>query len=152
MKAEITVYDHNRLESYSKNMVDFHLIIDLVPRLAKMYFMGHFKQSMRLSFMHSAILLGIGLQYKIVDEISVDLRLQVSEVLPQFIKIVKKFARVFDHIYKKEIEDQMPRPDLNADISTLKSIKEPMLEELTKHGEELVPGNKLEEHGDVKAG
>jgi len=29
-----------RLDGYSRNMVDFHLVIDLVPRLAKLYF-GH---------------------------------------------------------------------------------------------------------------
>ena len=32
------VFDLKRLESYSKNLVDFHLIMDLLPTIAKIYF------------------------------------------------------------------------------------------------------------------
>jgi len=38
IQRHITVYDLKRLESYSNNLVDFHLIMDLVPVLAKMHF------------------------------------------------------------------------------------------------------------------
>jgi len=31
-------FDLKRLESYSRNMVDFHLIMDLVPTIARLYF------------------------------------------------------------------------------------------------------------------
>jgi len=34
----ISQFDLKRLESYSKNMVDFHLIMDLVPTIARLYF------------------------------------------------------------------------------------------------------------------
>ncbi len=34
----VSLFDLKRLESYSKNLVDFHLIMDLVPTLAKLYF------------------------------------------------------------------------------------------------------------------
>ena len=95
LKKELSIFDLKRLDSYSKNMVDFHLIIDLVPRLAKLYFFDEFKEVMRLSFMHSTILLGIGLQFKRVDDLQSDLNLRVSDILPQFIKIMKKFVRVF---------------------------------------------------------
>lgn len=33
LKREISMFDLKRLESYSKNLIDFHLIIDMVPRL-----------------------------------------------------------------------------------------------------------------------
>jgi len=39
-----------RLEGYSKNLVDFHLVIDLIPRLAKLYFGHFFDNVMRLGF------------------------------------------------------------------------------------------------------
>ena len=41
LKREITVFDLKRLESYSKNLIDFHLVIDLVPRLCKLFFGKH---------------------------------------------------------------------------------------------------------------
>lgn len=36
----LTKYDVKRLEMYSKNLVDYHLIVDLIPAIAKMYFMN----------------------------------------------------------------------------------------------------------------
>jgi len=39
LEQHITVFDLKRLESYAKNLVDFHLIMDLVPTLAKLYFL-----------------------------------------------------------------------------------------------------------------
>lgn len=73
----MSLFDLKRLESYAKNLVDFHLIMDLVPTLAKMYFSKQLlpKQAVTLSYTQSAILLGLGLQYKSVDELQVDLNL-----------------------------------------------------------------------------
>lgn len=34
-----TSYDIKRLEMYSNNLVDYHLIIDLMPTLARLYFL-----------------------------------------------------------------------------------------------------------------
>jgi N-acetyltransferase 10 len=34
----ISLFDLKRLESYSKNLVDFHLVMDLVPAMARLYF------------------------------------------------------------------------------------------------------------------
>ena len=39
LEQYITIFDLKRLESYAKNLVDFHLIMDLVPTLAKLYFL-----------------------------------------------------------------------------------------------------------------
>jgi len=42
MKAELdlflTPHDLNRLEKYAQNMVDYHLVMDLLPTLARLYF------------------------------------------------------------------------------------------------------------------
>lgn len=35
-----TTYDVKRLEMYSNNLVDYHLIMDLIPTLAKIYFLN----------------------------------------------------------------------------------------------------------------
>ena len=40
----ISVFDLKRLDSYSNNLVDFHLIMDLVPTIAKLHFV-ELKQS-----------------------------------------------------------------------------------------------------------
>lgn len=36
----LTKYDIKRLEMYSNNLVDYHLVMDLVPALARLYFLN----------------------------------------------------------------------------------------------------------------
>lgn len=39
----MTSYDIKRLEMYSNNLVDYHLIMDLLPTLARFYFLNLMK-------------------------------------------------------------------------------------------------------------
>lgn len=58
----------NRLRSYTKNQVDYHLILDLVPTISKLYFNGILGKSLNLGYLNQAILVGLGLQNKSFDE------------------------------------------------------------------------------------
>lgn len=40
LEIHLTNYDIKRLEMYSNNLVDYHLIIDLMPTLARLYFLN----------------------------------------------------------------------------------------------------------------
>lgn len=100
------MFDFRRLDSYSKNMVDFHLILDLVPTLAKMQYQKQIlpRGAVNLSYAQSAILIGLGLQYKKVEDLEVDLNLNSSQILPQFNKVMRKFTRVIKTVLEKDIE------------------------------------------------
>jgi len=37
LEPYISLFDLKRLDSYSKNLVDFHLILDLVPSMARLH-------------------------------------------------------------------------------------------------------------------
>jgi N-acetyltransferase 10 len=65
-------------------MVDFHLVMDLVPTLAKLFFIQTTlpKGAINLSYVQSAILIGIGLQFKKVEDIEQDLGLNAAQILP----------------------------------------------------------------------
>lgn len=63
----ISVSDLNRLKSYTKNQVDYHLILDLIPALARLYFCGVLGKFMNLGYINQAILVGLGLQMKSFD-------------------------------------------------------------------------------------
>lgn len=39
LTALFTPYDLKRLEMYSRNMVDYHLIMDIMPAIARLYFL-----------------------------------------------------------------------------------------------------------------
>ncbi len=77
----LTPFDLKRLESYGNNQLDFHVILDLLPLVANLFFQrrllqtkngegpGSESKSISLSAVQSAILLGMGLQRKTVEEI-----------------------------------------------------------------------------------
>jgi N-acetyltransferase 10 len=70
----LSLSDLNRLKSYTKNQVDYHLVLDLVPTIAKLYFSGILGKSMNLGYINQAILVGVGLQMKSFDEICKEIK------------------------------------------------------------------------------
>ena len=46
-------YDIKRLEMYSQNLVDYHLVIDLVPEIARLYFLNKLGDEFNLSLVQS---------------------------------------------------------------------------------------------------
>jgi N-acetyltransferase 10 len=70
----LTPFDLKRLEAYANNMLDYHVILDLVPTIATLFFekrlIGSGEEgNVRLSAVQSSILLGLGLQRKSIEEI-----------------------------------------------------------------------------------
>jgi N-acetyltransferase 10 len=70
----LTPFDLKRLEAYANNMLDYHVVLDLVPTIATLYFEKRLvgageEGDVRLSAVQSAILLGLGLQRKTIEEI-----------------------------------------------------------------------------------
>jgi N-acetyltransferase 10 len=63
----------------------------------------------KLSGVQSAILLGIGLQRKTVDDLQNELSLASNQVLALFVKIVKKFSQYFSKIETKAYEEETPK-------------------------------------------
>jgi len=60
-----------RLTSYADNMVEYHVILDLVPTLAALYFGKKLGEECTLSAAQQAILLALGLQRKPVEALEV---------------------------------------------------------------------------------
>ncbi len=77
----LTPFDLKRLEAYGNNILDFHVILDLMPTISQLFFQrridsrpqegGDGKKSVSLSAVQSAILLGMGLQRKSVEDMEV---------------------------------------------------------------------------------
>ncbi|KAJ1987527.1 N-acetyltransferase 10 [Dimargaris cristalligena] len=100
---ELTPFDLKRLESYSNNLLDYHVIMDLLPTLAGLYFNHRIidlsaKQDgdteeyppLTLSAIQSSILLAIGLQCKSVSDLEKELNLPSNQIMGMLIKIIKK--------------------------------------------------------------
>ena len=131
LELHLTLYDLKRLELYSQNLVDYHLIVDLLPTIAKLYFLYKFGPQMHLSHIQNAILLSIGLQHKDIDDISSELGMPSSQVLGLFSRSIKKFSNYLKNIEEKAIEKTLP--EIKAiDDNMLRPISQTLDEELSE--------------------
>ncbi|KAK6505469.1 N-acetyltransferase 10 [Arthrobotrys musiformis] len=101
-------FDLKRLESYANNMLDHHVITDLVPLIASLYFTSKLPQTAKLSGVQSAILLAIGLQKKTTDDVEKELNLPNQQVLAMFVKIMRKVSTALGGIVEHAIEETLP--------------------------------------------
>mmetsp|Transcript_34138 Transcript_34138/g.133625 ORF Transcript_34138/g.133625 Transcript_34138/m.133625 type:complete len:985 (-) Transcript_34138:2661-5615(-) len=112
IREKLSVYDMRRLESYGRNLVDHHIVVDILPSLSSMFFDGFFGD-VHLSLAQRAILMALGLQRKTVDVLEKELNLPANQLLALFNKVVRKLSnelrRVEEGAVKAELlsaEDQ----------------------------------------------
>ncbi|KAK9959106.1 hypothetical protein ABG768_011186 [Culter alburnus] len=106
LATTFTPYDLKRLEMYSSNMVDYHLIMDMIPVVARMYFLKQLG-NIGLSAAQSALLLGIGLQHKSVDELEKAIDLPASQLMGLFNRVIRKVVQFFNTLQEKAVEAEM---------------------------------------------
>ncbi|XP_036417345.1 RNA cytidine acetyltransferase isoform X2 [Colossoma macropomum] len=106
LAAQFTPYDLKRLEMYSRNMVDYHLIMDMVPVVARMFFLKQLG-SISLSAAQSALLLGLGLQHKAIDDLEKEIELPSSQLMGLFNRLIRKVVQFFNILQEKAVEAEM---------------------------------------------
>jgi len=106
LNVHITPYDIKRLELYTKNMADYHLVMDLIPILSRLYFLEKFG-TVRLSAVQTAILLGMGLQHKSVDDIAAPLGLAGTQLLGLFNRTIRKMLDYMNGVLEKDLASQL---------------------------------------------
>ncbi len=135
----LSPYDMKRLQAYSSNLVDHHLILDLLPSLAKAYFSGHIPAT--LSYSQAAILLTLGLQSKTVDDIVKDLDLPSQQVLALFSKSIRKLHSHLHAGKQAQIARKLPaRKELKAVEGKLRPHAVGVDEELEAGAKEIQDG------------
>lgn len=118
LTVHLSHHDMKRLELYSRNMVDHHMILDTLPTLARLVFQGRLP-SLRLSYLQVAILLATGLQHRDVDSISAELDLPSNQVLAFFNKTIRKIATTLREL----VENYTAKELLPSDESILRMEK-----------------------------
>ncbi len=101
IEQNFTDYDLRRLESYTRNLVDYHLILDLIPILSKLFYLN--RLPIQLTVIQMALLAGIGLQYKTIEQLESELNLPQSQLLALFNKLIKKIIDVINSTQEKEL-------------------------------------------------
>jgi len=106
LSAHLTPYDIKRLELYSNNMADHHLVTDLIPVLARLVLTRQLGE-LHLSAVQLAILVGQGLQHKTVDDLTAELELPASQLLALFNRSIRKLSGVLRKIMEGGIEEKL---------------------------------------------
>ncbi|KAL8932428.1 MAG: hypothetical protein Q9211_006319 [Gyalolechia sp. 1 TL-2023] len=101
-------FDLKRLDSYANNMLDYHVIIDMVPQIALLFFKGRLSPAVSLTGVQQAILLAVGLQRKGLEDLEKELGLPASQLLAMFVKIIRKVAGCFRGIVAGTVLEEMP--------------------------------------------
>ncbi|KAK9480498.1 GNAT acetyltransferase 2-domain-containing protein [Lipomyces japonicus] len=133
-------YDLKRLESYANNLTDYHVIVDLLPFIAQLYFLRKLRartggeeddvEEIKLSAIQSTILLGLALQKKDVTSLERELKLPSSQVLAMFAKCVRKVSTFFRGVLERAVEDEL------YDSQSLKVVKNERFDEAVAPAEE----------------
>ncbi|KAJ4715525.1 RNA cytidine acetyltransferase [Melia azedarach] len=96
-----------RLKDYTNGLIEHYAIIDLVPRLAHLFFQE--KLPVTLSHVQAAVLLYIGMLGQDISGIQEQMKLEINRILILFRKIMKKLCDYLYKISSKEINSAPPR-------------------------------------------
>ncbi|XP_017889177.1 RNA cytidine acetyltransferase [Ceratina calcarata] len=138
-----TSYDLKRLTMYSNNMADYHLVMDLLPSLARLYFVNAAGDT-HLSAVQSAILLGLGLQHKTVDKLAEELGLPSTQLLGLFNRTIRKFVQYLNGVAENFIERTIMNKEISNQDVHLKPIDKSLHDELESAAKELKAKQKAE--------
>lgn len=150
----LSPFDLKRLESYADNMLDYHVILDMVPLIAQLFFSGRIKQGVNLSSIQHAILLAIGLQRKTLEDIEKELKLPPAQVLAMFQKIVRKVATHFRGLLATAISETLPADQRGrgrevdgdgGEEDEMRPVEQTLQDDLEEGGEEVMKALKARE-------
>ncbi|KAG0135931.1 GNAT acetyltransferase 2-domain-containing protein [Tuber indicum] len=155
----LSPFDLKRLESYADNMLDYHVIVDMIPLIAQLYFTGRLRGSVKLAGVQQAVLMAIGLQRKTLEDIEKELNLPPAQVLSMFQKTIRKVATCFRLLLSQAISETLPQEagkpkqkkinggDNNNEIETdeFYPVEQSLADDLQEGGEEVVASMKLKE-------
>jgi N-acetyltransferase 10 len=114
LDSTFSPFDLKRLDKYADQMLDYHVILDMLPTIATLYFSGRLKDVVSLSPVQQSILLAVGLQRKAVEELEKELNLAVSQLLGLFVKIMRKFSTAFRGLVEGAVAATMPEANGNG--------------------------------------
>ena len=114
IECSVTVSDVTRLESYTKNLVDYHMIIDLLPSISRLYFLGQLKK-VGFSYIQLAMLVGVGLQYKKIEEVGEEINVATNQLMAMFNKAMRKICKAIREVYERDIEKKEEKKDKVAE-------------------------------------
>lgn len=140
LKKIFSDHDLKRLDRYSNNLIDYHVIIDLLPSLSNIFFneMINKDQQFNISPAQSLILLGLGNQHKNIDDIAKELNIKPNQVMALLNKVIRKFSKLFNTIEEEYEGEKLPSVFASKDKEMNAPITDSIHNELENKGSELI--------------
>ncbi|KAI9726245.1 MAG: killer toxin resistant protein [Cirrosporium novae-zelandiae] len=104
-------FDLKRLQSCAENMLDYHVILDMVPTIADLYFSSRLGEGVKLSPLQQAILVSVGPQRKNLEDVAKELNTPISQLLAIFTKTVRKISMYLDSVVATAVAESLPSED-----------------------------------------
>ena len=110
LDALLSPFDLKRLDSYANNMLDYHVVLDLMPTIAELFFTGRIRDGngVQLSGVQKALLCGVGLQRKGLEDVGRELGVGMGQLLAMFVKVVRKVCVCLRGVQEGAIGREMP--------------------------------------------
>ena len=129
----LTAHDLKRLEQYGRNLCDHHLVADLLPCIARIYFTGGLGEGFSVSSVQAALLCGLGLQRRSIDSLTAELGLPANQVLAMFNKAIRKISIALNSIIEEREKKAMlsgdKRQKAEAIANKMRDVSRQTLEE-----------------------
>lgn len=94
-------HDLHRLQLYARGLVDYHLILDLLPTLTHLLFTHHLPP-LHLSPLQAAVMVGAGAMFKEVGEVAAEVGVPTSQVMAFLNKSIKKISTYLWGVVERE--------------------------------------------------
>ncbi|KAL0234112.1 hypothetical protein PCE1_001150 [Barthelona sp. PCE] len=133
-KAELdkvmTPQDQERLELYTKRMVDYHMIMDLLPILGDLWFYRHLDVS--FSALQTVIFCGMAFQHHNVNDMCKFLKIEPERLIAIFLKIIHRVHNSMDDLIKAHYDKEAP---------AMEPVNNEMDDELQQHLNDMAKRN-----------
>lgn len=120
--AVFSPYDLKRLSSYAHNLLDYHVILDLVPLVSKVVF--NKSLGITVSALQAAILVSMGLQHATLETTAEKVGIAVSQILALFAKCIKKVSNCLNSIVNNSEASQIELEQMEKTGSKQANLKE----------------------------
>ncbi|XP_067143398.1 RNA cytidine acetyltransferase [Centruroides vittatus] len=127
LDVHLTKYELKRLELYAQNLTDYHLIMDNLQIVCRLFFTNKLGD-IHLSMVQLVILIGLGLQHKEVDDVAKELGLPGGQVMGLFNKALRRITQYLGSIYERAVETTLPNPDPVSMEPVSQSLNEELVE------------------------
>ncbi|MCO5599793.1 hypothetical protein L7F22_053900 [Adiantum nelumboides] len=168
LRSLLSPWDMKRLEAYGNNLIEYTVILDLLPTLASLYFTHRLRVpdddslaedadvpasesgEITLSGLQSAMLLALGLQRKEPSEVASELDIAPVQALALFGKAVRRIVASLRRVEKQKIARSMANEIGQRAQKEWKPLQQSLSEDLQSEGSKIIQNEQEKQRSETQ--